>query len=724
MIEIYFNGNSDPLNSDNYIGFSYSKPIFEDSFYLGSTSSVQASLVIPKDALPSNLQTVKIKLDGNDYLDLIVDNIEISDNEEATITLTDRLVNLNVNYDISESVPISAINLLNKICTDFNLPHDTFDFVNKSVEISSYDNTITARDYLSMIGELAGGYFEINNQGKLEIKYYSNLNISNEITADDIDSYKLGESVVIQRVVYEFGAIKKQSSSDESLNTLYLNPDNMFLQNITDNQFTALCNNILGFTFYNVEIPNCNKFYKNGNYLNLIGLDNEEYTILNQFSTDYFGGFVGSYKSDIKNSKQEITKILSPSQKIKRLGIEVDQANNRITQWATKTEQIEGSIDILNPIIDTNVIIISSDDNKKPYETKTYEIDYSCELYGNPINVDPQTNDSHTGITYQIDADHNKIKFSVNNTTIIPETENRYTFTWTYNGLTTQRVIVLSLSTTPQSIVMSASAPSDTSLIWYDTTEESLKSYVNGSWQTIDDFSDDITKLQQGVNNNNQAILGEKKYKETEDDEFLTDKDYYQLVNNEYVLYTGDRSGDPSSLNLYEAYYVGGLNNQYKDLEKQLQNKISSQEAESLTERITTRVIQEEAYTKTQIQQIIDGTGYDGQKVSAVISTEATFDKNGMTYEKTGADTSSNINQNGLKIEKLTRDAGGNISEREETLFAGYVIDNRFGNTYVNDTVVYTHNLISSGYTDVGGHGRFQQFLGEDNESGVGFFDI
>ena len=129
MIEIYFNGNSDPLDSDNYIGFSYSKPIFEDSFYLGSTSSVQASLVIPKDALPSNLQTVKIKLDGNDYLDLIVDNIEISDNEEATITLTDRLVSLNVNYDISESVPISAINLLNKICTDFNLPHDTFDFV-------------------------------------------------------------------------------------------------------------------------------------------------------------------------------------------------------------------------------------------------------------------------------------------------------------------------------------------------------------------------------------------------------------------------------------------------------------------------------------------------------------------------------------------------------------------------------------------------------------------
>jgi hypothetical protein len=42
----------------------------------------------------------------------------------------------------------------------------------------------------------------------------------------------------------------------------------------------------------------------------------------------------------------------------------------------------------------------------------------------------------------------------------------------------------------------------------------------------------------------------------TEDEEFIDDKNYYIIVNNEYRLYTGERTGNPSSLNLYEYVYV------------------------------------------------------------------------------------------------------------------------------------------------------------------------
>lgn len=666
MIQIYLDGNL--LDDDNYIGFSYERSIFQDNFYLGSTSSKQASLVIPKDALPSNLQNVLVKINGNNYLNLVVDNIDINDNNEAQITLTDKLVNLNVNYDISANVPITAKNLLNKICTDFNISHDIFSFTNDSVSIDSYDDRLTARDYLSMIAELAGGYAEIDNDGKLKIKYYSNNNITNEITTEDIDSYKLGEPFTIERVVYEFGAIHKESSSDDTLNTIYLDSNNMFLQVMTDSQFSALCNNIIGFTFYNIQIPNCNVFYVDNNYLNLIGLDNETYTILNEFSTDYFGNFVGNYKSEIKNSKQEITKILSPSQNIKRLSIEVDQANNTITQLATKTEQLEESIEVLKADLDTNIAIVSVNEENKPFDNKTYEIDYSIKYLGEPLltGYTITTQDSHTGITTDLTT-LGKLKFTVATNTAIPSSDNKYTFvfSYTYDGTTFTSIRSVMISTlsseVEQTVIISALEPSDTSVLWYDTEDDILKSY------------DEDAHIWKEVNNSDSQI---------------------QEVRD---LITGS----------------DGLQNKYDELETRInnaENDISNKVDNAIFDNYKTEVarIQGDYYTKDEIKQIANGVGTDGVTVTAVISTSATFDKDGMHYQKSTSDTVSTINQEGLAV----NDSIGN-----ELFFAGV-------RTGESSSIVQTSNLKSDTYIIFGQEkGRLQEFVDpESHLDGIGLF--
>ena len=121
------------------------------------------------------------------------------------------------------------------------------------------------------------------------------------------------------------------------------------------------------------------------------------------------------------------------------------------------------------------------------------------------------------------------------------------------------------------------------------------------------------------------------------------------------------------------------------------------------------REIQTDTYTKTEIQQIANGTGVGGVKVSAVITESGTFDEDGMTYEKTGAKTKSTINEIGINVKD---------NNSKSLLFAGYVDENNTDyEEYVNQTIVGTDNIIVRNYLNIGSHTRIQDYA-----SGTGIF--
>lgn len=357
MIEIYFDGQL--LDNSNYLAFNVNYQPFEKEFYLGSTGSITASLTIPKGALPQSLTNVVIKLDGEDWYHCVVDAIEENDNEEYVLTLLELITSTEVEYDFADKVPISAKTLLEDICSDFNIPHDEFNFTNQDVEISSYDNTITAREYLSMIGELAGGYIIINNEGKLEVKTYLDSISNNTINADDVDTFKIKNTIAIERVVFDFVAHKMESSNDTSLYTVYLDGNNMFLQNITEEQFNDICSNIIGLTISNIKISTTNKIFKGKDIIKFVDRENNEYNILPFFEADYNGGFVGSYESNIENARQNETRVKSTAQRTKRIKQEVDQNTNTLS---VAVEDINTQKSVTNPsfneLIQANTTLI------------------------------------------------------------------------------------------------------------------------------------------------------------------------------------------------------------------------------------------------------------------------------------------------------------------------------------------------------------------------------
>ena len=122
--------------------------------------------------------------------------------------------------------------------------------------------------------------------------------------------------------------------------------------------------------------------------------------------------------------------------------------------------------------------------------------------------------------------------------------------------------------------------------------------------------------------------------------------------------------------------------------------------------------LQTDTYTKTQIQEIANGTGVDGVTVTAVISTEAQFDSDGMHYSKTDAPTSSTINYKGIEVDD---------THNQEILFAGYDEDTT-SLTY-GTSIVRTDNINVTTYLQCANNkGRFEEYTDSNDNTGVGFF--
>ena len=60
---------------------------------------------------------------------------------------------------------------------------------------------------------------------------------------------------------------------------------------------------------------------------------------------------------------------------------------------------------------------------------------------------------------------------------------------------TVTRTIIVSTIAQTTSYVSSATAPADTTVLWFDTTANQLKRYKTSAWVVVNDFSDEISDV-------------------------------------------------------------------------------------------------------------------------------------------------------------------------------------------------------------------------------------
>ena len=148
---------------------------------LGSTPSQTVELQLYKTAVPDSITKIEIKSGITGEIVPIgvynVDKISKVNDYTVSLTLSDNMIKFEFNYDGSKLVndnngKVKIIQVLQDICSKAGVELGSTSFLNMNKEIAVYDNTVSARTYLSYISEQAGGFAFIGRDGKLYIKSF------------------------------------------------------------------------------------------------------------------------------------------------------------------------------------------------------------------------------------------------------------------------------------------------------------------------------------------------------------------------------------------------------------------------------------------------------------------------------------------------------------------------------------------------------------------------
>lgn len=345
-LEVYFGNNL--IDEEYYTGLTNSYELFNDSFKLGTTPSNIYKLSIAKEGVSSQPSNVILKDNNTTFAELEIDNIEEQD-YTYSYDLTDKMLDLEFYYDASLIFVNGKTTLLaiaQDICSKAGLTLGTTNFRGYNKEISWYDNRRTAREYIGFIAELNGGFSRVENS----TLYFRKQKTSSvkTIDIDDCENFIIGEYHKITRVVYELGALKYEFG-DETGNTLYLDGDNVFITE--ESEVQAIYNDIKDFEFYSFETGNCPIDYsvKTGDIITFTDGTNN-YPTIAQYELEYFGTWIGGYSLSVNTERQEETKVVGNTEKIKNLQVKVDRDANTITQLVETTEEIEHQFETLQDI--------------------------------------------------------------------------------------------------------------------------------------------------------------------------------------------------------------------------------------------------------------------------------------------------------------------------------------------------------------------------------------
>lgn len=228
-------------------------PNGNSNFSLGNFVSKEATLILHNIDLDIIQDEVNISIgtlvdkenDVYEYVPIGIFNIQdtpTTDKNKTTISLRDKSTNFDFYYNAEPLIDLNGgkatkRQILDDICNQAGVENGVSEFLGEDGYTSFYDNTLTARQFISYLAEQAGGIPIINRNGVLEFIYLKNLE-TQEIPLNIVESYQNGEEFEISKVVYESGIIKYEAGTNAK-DTLYIDSSNPY---ITDDSINKIIN--------------------------------------------------------------------------------------------------------------------------------------------------------------------------------------------------------------------------------------------------------------------------------------------------------------------------------------------------------------------------------------------------------------------------------------------------------------------------------------------------
>ena len=201
-------------------------------------------------------------------------------------------------------------------------------------EIAVYDNTVSARTYLSYIAEQAGGIAVIGRDGKLCIKTIGESSVTLPLKL--FKTFKWGEKFKITRVRYDDGT-QLFEKGDTTGNTVYISQDNMYI--VDQDQINNIYNTLKGLEFYSFEGESIiDPALDTGDIVVIDGKN-----VIYQGSMQFSGRWIANIESKIQCKAKEETTTRTPSQKTinRRVETSINQIDGKITQLTQETTEHE-----------------------------------------------------------------------------------------------------------------------------------------------------------------------------------------------------------------------------------------------------------------------------------------------------------------------------------------------------------------------------------------------
>ena len=310
-----------------------------DEFSLGSITAQAVDLKLYKSALPDSIH--KIYIESGIIGEVIpigyfnVDEINQDDDYTVTLKLLDDMIKFEFNYDGGKlNYPCSLLSVLQDICKKAGVELGVTSFLNANKKIAVYDNTISARTYISYIAEQAGGFACIGRDGKLYIKTIGENRA--ELPLKYFQNVSWGENIRISRIKYEDG-LQLFETWNETGNTIYISQENMYI--VDQEQIDNIYNQLNGLEVYSFEGDSIiDPALDIGD---LLFIDNKY--VIYQGSSQYVGKFKASITSKIQYKAKEETTSRTPSQKTvnRHVQSQINQAEGKIIQLAQETAEHE-----------------------------------------------------------------------------------------------------------------------------------------------------------------------------------------------------------------------------------------------------------------------------------------------------------------------------------------------------------------------------------------------
>lgn len=218
--------------------------------------------------------------------------------------------------------------------------------MNSDKQVAVFDNTVSAREYISYIAEQAGGFACIGRDGKLYIKTIGE-DIA-EVNIELFQNFTWGEQFKLSRIAYENG-VQDFKFGDETTNTLWINCDNMYIVN--SEQIKNIYNQLKNFECYSFEGTAI--IDPSLDIGDVITIDNRK--VIYQGNMEYVGKFKACISSKIQaKQKEETTRtIVSDKAKIRRVQSQINQVEGTITQLVQETEEYEEKLTQVQQTVDS-----------------------------------------------------------------------------------------------------------------------------------------------------------------------------------------------------------------------------------------------------------------------------------------------------------------------------------------------------------------------------------